>query len=79
MCFCLAKVIVIGTRDFLKANIMSFLDIFSKLTMPNEIYEVDFAKQTKTLDKAMVNKIMDICFLRYFGNRLKLLDTILVK
>ena len=30
-----------------KANILSFLYIYSKLAMPNEIYEVDFPKQTK--------------------------------
>ena len=30
-----------------KANILSFLYLYSKLAMPNEIYDVDFPKQTK--------------------------------
>ena len=30
-----------------KADILSFLYIYSKLTMPNEIYDVDFPKHTK--------------------------------
>ena len=46
-----------------KANILSFLYIYSKLAMPNEIYDVDFPKQTKIRDKVVVNKISDICFL----------------
>ena len=37
-----------------KANITSFLDTYSKLIMSNEIYDVDFPKQTKTLDYAPV-------------------------
>ena len=32
-----------------KANIVSFLELYSKRTMPNEIYDVHFPKQTKTL------------------------------
>ena len=36
---------------------MSFIDIYSKLTMHyNEIHDVDFPKQTKTLDWVKVNK-----------------------
>ena len=34
-------------RNVIKANILSFLYINSKLAMPNEIYDVDFSKQTK--------------------------------
>ena len=37
-------------QHLLKANIMSFLELYSKRTMHNEIYDVQFLKQTKTLD-----------------------------
>ena len=47
--------------------------------MPNEIYDVQFPKQTKALDKLTVNRISDIWFLRYFRNQLNFLDTVLVK
>ena len=30
-----------------KANLLSFLYIYSKLAMPNEMYDVDFPKKTK--------------------------------
>ena len=62
-----------------EASLMSFSEIYSKLTMLNELYDVEFPKQTKTLIKVTVNKISDIWFLRYFCNRLKLLDIVLVK
>ena len=35
-----------------KANILSFLYIYSKLAMPNEIYDVDFPKQTNMTNMA---------------------------
>ena len=41
---------------------MSFIDIYSKLRMHNEMHDANFPKQTKTLDWVKVNKISDICF-----------------
>ena len=51
---------------------LSFLYINSKLAIPNEIYDVEFPKQTQTLDLVVVDKISDICFFVIFSQQIEI-------
>ena len=57
----------LSLRYLYKANLMYFMNIYSKAIIDNGIHGIAFPKESETRNLVMVNKILDIYFAMFPG------------